>query len=138
MSRVRTGPCGTVPIRGCRFGAPQHEGKPAPLLARMTRSSSMVDRTADFKAALRQRRTVLGLQTPSEELMRPAREPSPFAGDALSTLQQIRHARRLKRQRLVLGRLLRQHPLGKLLNLQLQLHLHLQLQPRLAVRWLPS
>ena len=27
----------------------------------------MVDRTADFKAALRQRRTVLGLQTPPEE-----------------------------------------------------------------------
>eukprot|EP00966_Prymnesium_polylepis_P094239 2181379-Prymnesium_polylepis.1 len=48
-----------------------------------------LDRTADFRAAVRQRRGTLGVPTPSDELLRPSRQRAPFSSDALGTLEKI-------------------------------------------------
>ncbi|KAL3929164.1 MAG: hypothetical protein SGPRY_002074 [Prymnesium sp.] len=54
-----------------------------------------MDRTADFKAALSQRRSALGVKRREEDLMRAARQPSPFASQAEATLRSVGHMRDL-------------------------------------------
>ena len=47
------------------------------------------DRTADFRAAVKRQRSLLGVATPSSEILRPTKQRSGFTTDALSCLQKI-------------------------------------------------
>ena len=47
------------------------------------------DRTADFREAVKRRRSLLGLATPSAEILPPSKRRAAFTVDALSCLQKI-------------------------------------------------
>ena len=49
----------------------------------------MTDRSSDFHAALRHRRSTLGLKTPEDEILPRTHERLPFTAEALATLQKI-------------------------------------------------